>query len=76
MSQTTPPPARAKKLIAFRPDQVNALASIADDTGSNFTATVLDAVDAYIAAHDSATQQIVDRLVNQNAGLLGRLHDA
>ncbi|WP_223692463.1 hypothetical protein [Leifsonia poae] len=70
------PPARSKKLIAFREDQVRALGSIADDTGSNFTATVLDAVDAYIAAHDSTTQQIVDRLASKNAGLLERLRDA
>jgi hypothetical protein len=68
--------ARSKKLIAFRDDQVQALAAIAADTGGNFTSTVLDAVDAYIAAHDSATQQIVDRLVATNSGLLDRLRDA
>lgn len=75
MSNATLPP-RSKKLIAFRDDQIRALASIADDTGSNFTATVLDAVDAYIAAHDSTTQQIVERLATKNAGLLERLRDA
>ncbi|MGN6427121.1 hypothetical protein [uncultured Leifsonia sp.] len=68
--------ARRKKLIAFREDQVEALAAIADDTHSNFTATVLDAVDAYIAAHDHTTKQMVDRIVRQNAGLLERLRDA
>jgi hypothetical protein len=77
MTQTTPPaPGRAKKLIAFRPEQVQALDTIAEDSGTNFTATVLEAVDAYIAAHDSTTQQIVDRLVTKNAGLLERLKDA
>ncbi|MEY9954122.1 hypothetical protein [Leifsonia sp. EB34] len=75
MTQTMPP-ARSKKLIAFRDDQVTALAAIAADTHTNFTATVLDAVDAYIAAHDSATQQMIDRIVTENAGLLERLRDA
>ena len=72
----TSPPAKSKKLIAFRPDQVEAIASIAGETGSTFTATVLEAVDAYLAAHDAATQQIIDRLAAQNAGLLDRLKDA
>jgi hypothetical protein len=75
VAPTTSAP-RGKKLIAFRADQVEAIAAIADDTGTTFTATVLDAVDAFIAAHDSATQQIVDRLVANNAGLLERLRDA
>ena len=75
MTQTMPP-ARSKKLIAFREDQVAALAAIAVDTHRNFTATVLDAVDAYIAAHDSTTQQMIDRIVTENAGLLERLRDA
>ncbi|MGO4533842.1 hypothetical protein [Leifsonia sp. 2MCAF36] len=75
MAQVTLPQ-RSKKLISFREDQVEALAAIADDTHSNFTATVLDAVDAYIAAHDRATQQMIDRVVSQNAGLLERLRDA
>ena len=75
MSQTAPA-ARAKKLIAFRTDQVEALDSIAKETGSSFTAAVSEAVDSYIAAHDSATQQILDRLVAANAGLLERLKDA
>lgn len=75
MAQTTPL-ARNKKLIAFREDQVVALAAIADDTHSNFTATVLDAVDAYIAAHDHTTQQMIDRIVTENAGLLERLRNA
>lgn len=74
MPQTAAP--RSKKLIAFRDDQVKALAAIAEDTHSTFTTTVLDAVDAYIATHDRATQQIIDRLVTQNAGLLERLRDA
>lgn len=69
-------PARSKKLIAFRDDQVQALAAIAEDTGSTFTATVLDAVDSYIAAHDRTTQQMIDRIVSQNSGLLDRLRDA
>jgi hypothetical protein len=68
--------ARSKKLISFREDQVEALAEIAADTHSTFTATVLDAVDAYIAAHDRTTQQMIDRIVTQNAGLLERLRDA
>jgi hypothetical protein len=77
MTQTAPlTPGRAKKLIAFRPEQVKALDTIADDSGTTFTGTVLEAVDAYIAAHDSTTQQIVDRLVIKNAGLLERLKDA
>lgn len=75
MTQTIPP-ARSKKLIAFRDDQVAALAAIAADAHSNFTATVLDAVDAYIAAHDRTTRQLVDRIVRENAGLLERLRDA
>ncbi|SEI07797.1 MULTISPECIES: hypothetical protein [unclassified Leifsonia] len=75
MSQTAPL-VRSKKLIAFREDQVAALSAIADDTHSNFTATVLDAVDAYIAAHDRTTQQMVDRIVTENSGLLERLRDA
>ncbi|WP_431219775.1 hypothetical protein [Leifsonia xyli] len=75
MVQTTHP-ARSKKLIAFRLDQVEALTAIAADTDKTFTAAVLDAVDAYIAAHDRTTQQIVDRIVAQNAGLMERLHDA
>ncbi|MDR6970002.1 hypothetical protein [Leifsonia shinshuensis] len=69
-------PGRSKKLIAFRDDQIAALSEIAADTHTNFTATVLDAVDAYIAAHDHTTQEIVDRLMRQNAGLLDRLRDA
>jgi len=69
-------PARSKKLIAFRDDQVEALAAIAEDTDSTFTATVLDAVDSYIAAHDRNTQQMIDRIVSQNSGLLERLRDA
>ncbi len=69
-------PARSKKLISFREDQVEALTAIATDTHSNFTATVLDAVDAYIAAHDRTTQQMIDRVVSQNSGLLERLRDA
>jgi hypothetical protein len=75
MSQTMPV-ARSKKLIAFREEQVAALSAIAADTHSSFTATVLDAVDAYIASHDQATRQLVDRVVSQNAGLLERLRDA
>ena len=75
MTQTVPP-ARRKKLIAFRDDQVAALAAIAADTHTNFTATVLDAVDAYIAAHDRTTQQMIDRIVTDNSGLLDRLRDA
>jgi ABC-type Fe3+-hydroxamate transport system substrate-binding protein len=75
MTQTVPA-ARSKKLIAFRDDQVAALAAIAADTHTNFTATVLEAVDAYIAAHDHSTQQMVDRIVAENAGLLDRLRDA
>jgi ABC-type Fe3+-hydroxamate transport system substrate-binding protein len=67
---------RSKKLIAFRDDQVAALAAIAEDTHSNFTATVLDAVDAYIATHDKTAQQMIDRVVTENAGLLERLRDA
>lgn len=69
-------PPRSKKLIAFRPEQVEALSAIAADTGTNFTSTVLEAVDAYIASHDAATREIVDRLVAKNAGLLDRLKDA
>jgi|GEM_PF-3177564 len=69
-------PARSKKLIAFRDDQVEAITAIAADTHGTFTSTVLDAVDAYIAAHDHTTQQIVDRIVSENAGLLDRLRDA
>jgi hypothetical protein len=76
MAPTATPSTRGKKLIAFRPDQVRALASIAEDTHTNFTATVLDAVDAYIAAHDRTTQQMIDRIVTENAGLLERLRDA
>ncbi len=75
MDQTTTP-ARSKKLIAFRADQVEALTTIAADTQSSFTSTVLDAVDAYIAAHDRTTQQLIDRIVTQNAGLIERLRDA
>ncbi|KQR50765.1 hypothetical protein ASF88_16145 [Leifsonia sp. Leaf336] len=75
MTQTVPAP-RSKKLIAFRDDQVAALAAIAEDMHSNFTATVLDAVDAYIAAHDKTAQQMIDRIVTENAGLLERLRDA
>lgn len=75
MSQTTQP-LRSKKLISFREDQVAALASIAADTHTNFTATVLEAVDAYIAAHDRTTQQMIERIVAENAGLLERLRDA
>ena len=67
---------RRKKLISFREDQIEALDAIADDTHSNFTATVLDAVDAYIAAHDRTTQEMIDRVVSQNAGLIERLRDA
>ncbi|WP_313546220.1 hypothetical protein [Leifsonia aquatica] len=48
----------------------------AADTHTNFTATVLEAVDAYIAAHDHTTQQMIDRIVTENAGLLARLRDA
>jgi hypothetical protein len=69
-------PHRTKKLISFRDDQVDALAVIADETDSSFTSTVLDAVDAYIAAHDRTVQQVIDRIVTQNAGLLDRLRDA
>lgn len=68
--------ARSEKLISFREDQVEALAAIADDTHSTFTATVLDAVDAYIAAHDRTTQQMIDRIVAQNSRLLERLRGA
>jgi hypothetical protein len=75
MAQTTLP-GRSKKLIAFRDDQVEALAAIAEDTHSTFTATVLEAVDAYIAAHDRTTQQMIDRIVSRNAGLIDRLRDA
>ena len=75
MTQTAPAP-RSKKLIAFREDQVEALSAIAADTHTNFTATVLDAVDAYIAAHDHTTQQMIGRIVTDNAGLLSRLRDA
>ena len=69
-------PPRSKKLISFRDDQVEALAAIAADTDSTFTATVLEAVDAYIAAHDRTTQQMIERIVSQNSGLLERLRDA
>jgi len=72
----TATPRRSKKLIAFREDQIAALAAIAADTHSTFTATVLDAVDSYVAAHDHTTQQIVDRLVDINSGLIERLRDA
>lgn len=75
MTQTMPG-GRSKKLIAFRDDQVAALAAIAADTDTNFTATVSEAVDAYIAAHDRATQQMIDRIVSENAGLIARLRDA
>ncbi|MCI0158008.1 hypothetical protein KNO15_15010 [Leifsonia shinshuensis] len=75
MTQTEPVH-RSKKLIAFRDDQVAMLSAIADDTHSTFTATVLDAVDAYIAAHDRVVQQAIDRIVTENAGLLERLRDA
>lgn len=76
MAQTATPAARDKKLIAFRPDQIRALVSIAEDTHTSFTATVLDAVDSYIAAHDRTTQQMIERIVTENAGLLERLRDA
>jgi len=69
-------PRRSKKLISFRDDQVNALAAIALDTHGTFTGAVLDAVDAYIAAHDRTVQQMIDRIVTENEGLLERLRDA
>ena len=69
-------PGRSKKLISFREDQVEALAAIASDTHTSFTATVLEAVDAYIAAHDHSTQEMIDHIVAQNSGLLERLRDA
>ena len=75
MPQTTTSP-RSKTLIAFRADQGEALTAIAADTHGTFTSTVLDAVDAYIAVHDRTTQQLVDRIVKQNAGLIERLRDA
>jgi predicted transcriptional regulator len=67
---------RTKKLIAFRPEQVEALDEIAAETGETFTALIGAAVDDYIAAHDKTTQQILDRIVATNAGLLERLRDA
>ncbi|MDN4615805.1 hypothetical protein P5G50_15235 [Leifsonia sp. F6_8S_P_1B] len=70
------PAGRTKKLIAFRADQVSAVDRIATEAGTSFTSVVLEAVDAHIAAHDSATQQILRRIVQQNAGLLERLRDA
>lgn len=70
------PTGRTKKLIAFRADQVSAVDRIAAEAGTSFTAVVLEAVDAHIAAHESATQQILGRIVQQNAGLLERLRDA
>jgi hypothetical protein len=70
------PAGRTKKLIAFRADQVSALHRIAAEAGTSFTSVVLEAVDAHIAAHDRATQQILSRIVQQNAGLLERLRDA
>jgi hypothetical protein len=69
-------PARTKKLIAFRPDQIAALDTIAAEDGESFTAAVLEAVDTFIASRDKTTNQILQRITSTNAGLLDRLRDA